>query len=121
MSDEVAFTATRLFELKGASQILVSIRIGNTDPGGSSVYHDGVFLTEVDGDLINYTVPAQPGALRNTILTTVTSVRDTNPQTNRTVISYSVQGGNATYQEDFEINVPHQGGRAVYTITLALI
>jgi hypothetical protein len=121
MSDEVAFSATRIFELKGASQIQVSIRIGNMDPGGSTVYHNGIFIHQAAGDLVQYPVPTQPGSLKNTILTTVTSVRDTNTQTNRTVIHYVVQSGTATFQEDFEIDVPNQGGRAIYTITLALI
>jgi hypothetical protein len=118
---DVALSATRIFNLRGATQLRISIRIGNADPGGTTVYHDGVFLQEVAGDLLDFPVPARPGPLENTILTTVTSVRDTNPQTNRTVIHYEARGGDAILREDFEIDVPDHGGRAMYTITLAVV
>jgi hypothetical protein len=120
VANEVVLSDTRFYSIGNSPQIFLSIQIGNMDPGGSTVSLENAVIHQPAGNAQNLPVPQQPGNLKNTLLTCVTKVKDINPNTNKTVVTYTLNGGMSTQTYTFSIDVNQNGGYAIYDMTFVL-
>ena len=119
MPAEPKVSDTQLYHVRPGQPVTLRIGIGNLQLGGASISHEGPprsFPTGSD-ELIGH--PGQD--LRFTILHTVTTVKDINPQTNETVVTYRLSGGVKDQTFEYRLTVNETEGFAHYFIDFALV
>jgi hypothetical protein len=97
----------------------VSIRatIGNGMVGGTSVSHKG-FVQELTTGSVTVGKPGQN--LQKSVIHCITTVRDINPQSDTTVVTYHVSGGQQDLDVSYSLDVNVSGGFARYVVDFAL-
>jgi len=119
MSDAVIITKTEEYEVKPATPITLSVEIGEGQVGGTAVTWKNKIVGS-GGDVTNLQIGKDNEDLRGTALDCTTTVKDVNPNTNNTSVTYTLKGGTQqrNYAYTAEVNVPE--GRAIYSVTFVL-
>jgi hypothetical protein len=119
MSDAVIITKTEEYEVKAKTPITLTVVVGEGELGGNAVTWKNQVLGS-GGAVTNLPVGKANEDLRGTALDCTTTVKDINPNTNITSVTYTLSGGarQQTYSYTADVNVP--GGRAIYSVTFLL-
>jgi hypothetical protein len=119
MSDAVIITKTEDYEVKPKTPITLTVDIGEGQVGGTAVTWKNNIVGP-GGAVTDLVIGRTNDDLRGTSLDCTTTVKDVNPNTNSTSVTYTLKGG--TQQRSFtysaEVNVPE--GRVIYSVTFLL-
>jgi len=110
---------TALYAVQQNSPVQLAIEIGDEQVGGTSILWQGQ-IREIPGNGGDR-FGSKGEDLRHQILHCVTTVRDINKQTNRTSVTYTLSGGQATQRFPYTVEVPKEGEYAQYTIDFIFI
>jgi len=119
MSDAVFITKTEFYKVKPKTPITLSITIGDAQVGATAVNLEGA-LVGSGADVDDLPIGKSGQDLRDTILDCTTTVKDVNPDTNKTDVTYTLKGGQADQEFSYSADVSMEGGRAIYAITFRL-
>lgn len=119
MPDIVIVSAMEFYKVKPRTPVTLSIIIGDDQVGGSEVIWKDRSLAS--GRVDGLTVGQAGDELRGTELECTTTVRDVNPATNNTSVTYRLVGGEPSPQEFLKHAVSQPGGRAVYAMSFLFI
>jgi hypothetical protein len=119
MSDAVIITKTEEYEVKPNTPITLTVVIGQGQVGGTAVTWKNQVIGS-GGAVNNLSIGKANEDLRGTTLDCTTTVKDVNPNTNSTMVTYTLNGGaqQGTYTYTADVNVPE--GRAIYSVTFLL-
>ena len=121
MSDAIVFSKTEFIAI-GAAQLekpaTLSVTIGDAQAGGTAVTLDGVLL-HAAGNIDEFAL-GKSKDLRDKELACTTTVKDMNPETNRTSVTYRLQLGAEAQVFPYKVTVNEAGGRAIYLISFML-
>jgi hypothetical protein len=119
MSDSVTITKTEDYAVKPKTPITLTVEIGEGQVGGTAVTWNNTIVGS-GGDVTDLPIGKKNDDLRGTSLDCTTTVKDINPNTNNTTVTYTLKGGKQqrsfTYSAD--VNVPE--ARAIYSVTFLL-
>ena len=115
MPDIVIVSAMEFYKVKRRKPVTQSIIIGDGQVGGSEVMWKDQSLAS--GKVEDVSVGEDGDDLRDTELECTTTVRDVNPGTNNTSVTYRLFGGEPSPMEIVKHAVSQPGGRAVYAMT----
>ncbi len=121
MADEVQLTATRFYETGNNSPIYLSVTIGNANVGGSVIYFNDDLISNDDGQIDKLPVGYPNEEIKFSLLKCTTKVKDINQFTNKTLVTFLLEGGVEPQEFEFSIDVKQEGGYAVYSITFVLV
>lgn len=119
MSDAVFITKTEFYKVKPKTPITLSVTIGEKQSGATAVNLEGALVGS--GEHIDDLPIGKSGQdLRDAILDCTTTVKDVNPNTNNTDVTYTLKGGQTDQAFSYSAEVSMAGGRAIYAITFRL-
>ena len=121
MADEVQLTATRIYKVKDNSPVYLSIIIGNANVGSTVVYYKDEMIGGDTGQIDKLPVGNENELLKFNLLKCTTKVKDINPSTNKTFVTYLLEGGVKDEKYEFTIDVKQEGGYAVYSVTFVFV
>lgn len=120
MSDKVSLVGTRIYRVLPDTPVVLTITVGDGQVAGTSLTWDGEVTQEtsiVDRDIGN-----EREDLTGKVLTCTTTVKDVNEFTNRTSVTYVLEGGSEGRTEyPFSVSVEAHGAYAVYMITFVFL
>ncbi len=119
MSDAVFITKTEFYKVKPKTPITLSVTIGDAQVGGTAVTWKGALVGSGAG-VTDLEIGKSGEDLRDTILDCTTTVKDVNPDTNNTDVTYTLKGGQADQDFPYSAQVSVAGGRAIYAVTFRL-
>jgi len=120
---DVFVTKTLAYVTDGATQVTVTIVIGESQVGESDgrLAGKGTASLETDGDHEIITARANPGLnLKGMVLTCQTRVKDINPDSNRTSVTHTVEGGPEEQTNTFP-SIADTNGRVIYNISYVFV
>lgn len=92
--------------------------VGGGMVGGTSVSHKGVVQQLTTGSV----TVGKPGEnLKQSVIHCITTVRDINPASDTTVVTYFLTGGERDLEVSYSLDVNVSGGFARYVVDFALI
>ncbi len=103
-----------LYELRKEDTVDLSVQVGYSQQGDSSIYLDGQKVQEYDAVEFTFAIPDTGEELHRKELVCVTVVKDINEQVNKTSIEYKLTGGIKPYKKKLEETVDKDGGVLVY-------
>ena len=116
--EDALITATKFYTVRPNNQIFLRVEVGDGQVGGTTVQLNG---TTIPTNPTGETAIGAPGQdLRRSVLQVVTTVKDQNPQTNRTSVAHQFRGGESDMTFPFEVSIKADGGVARYFITYVL-
>lgn len=121
MSDTVQFTATRLYKVGTNAPVFLTVTIGDSQVGGTTVIFDGQSLGPDDGEINNLPIGKAGDNIQFKLLVCTTNVKDINPASNKTSVTYTLTGGEEPQDFPFEIDASQNGGYAMYAVTFAFV
>ena len=120
MSPTPLVTSTQVYAVRDGHPLTLEITIGDGQAGGTSI----IWL----GDILDLPPNPQPfelakdgGTTRTKILHCTTRVRDVNPATNRTSVTYTLRGGVSDQDFPFDVTVPSENAWATYVVDFVFI
>ena len=119
MSDPVIVPKTEFYAVMPNTPVTLSVKIGDGQVGGTAVNLNGAPVGS-GAPITNLRIGAPGQDLRGGDIDCTTTVRDVNPATNHTSVTYRLRGGKEDRDFPYEITVNDAGGRAVYLITFRL-
>jgi hypothetical protein len=119
MTDAVVLSQTATYTVTPGKPVTLSVTIGDGQVGGTSVSLSGV-LVESGGEIRNLRIGAEGQDLRNASIECTTTVKDVNPATNHTTVTYAISGGTEDREFTYDVTVSQAGGRAVYLVIFLL-
>ena len=118
MNSDQLVIETKLYKVTENSPIILTVIIGNANVGGTSVLWNDEVVRE--GVINNLSIGEEGESLKHKMLKCTTKIRDINPFTNSTVVTYKLTGG--VNDEDFMFEKEAApGGDVIYSITFVLI
>ena len=118
MSDAVIITKTEVYAVKPKTPIKLTVVIGDRQVGGTAVTWKNELVGS--GAITDLQIGKDDDDLRGTILDCTTTVKDVNPDTNNTDVTYTLKGGQADQSFPYSAEVSIAGGRAIYAVTFRL-
>ncbi len=118
MSDEALISGTRIYSVGGKSPVFLSVTIGDLQAGGSSVLWEGEIIAEGEITMVRIGKPGE--WLQHKSVRVTTKVRDINPSTNRTSVTYTLEGGSARQSYPFWVQVS-ESSTALYSICFVFV
>ncbi|HEX6372949.1 MAG TPA: hypothetical protein VF006_28760 [Longimicrobium sp.] len=118
MPNDPRIVDVQFYSVVPGQPVQIQATIGNGMVGGTSVSHKGVVRELTTGSV---TVGKQGDDLKHTIIHCITTVRDINPQSDTTVVTYHVTGGEQDLDVSYSLDVNVSGGFARYVIDFALV
>lgn len=115
MTATAVVTASEIYRVKDGFHLALDIVVGEGQPGGSSV----IWLTEIldfPPKSWPYVLATDGGTVRTKTLHCTTRVRDVNPNSNRTSVTYKLSGGEKDQDFSFWVSVPKENDYATYVI-----
>jgi len=116
--EDALISATKFYTVRPNQPISLAVEVGDNQVGGTTVQLDGTTIPVKQAGATTIGAPGQD--LRRSVLQVVTTVKDQNPQTNRTSVTHRFRGGEADMPFPFEVSVKADGGVARYFITYIL-
>ena len=118
MNGDVLLSDTNFYPVKQNTPVFFEARIGDRQVGGTALRLNGSSIP------VNPTGRTKIGRdgedLRKSVLQSITTVRDVNPQTNNTSIEHELTGGVTDEVFPYAIRVKKDKGIARYFITYVL-
>jgi hypothetical protein len=109
----------QFYEVHPGRPVTLRIEIGNEMVGGPSIMFEGPPQpVQPEQDI---RIGAEGEDLRFRILHTVTTVQDTNPNTNTTLVTFHLRGGVADRSLQYTLTLSEAGGLAFYLIDFAFV
>jgi len=115
------------YEVGDATELTLTVVVGEGQVGGSaadlpgcSVHRQGPDLENDEDDAPTRFTVRCPDGLRRKVLTCQTRVKDINPDTDRTSVTHTLEGGPRADSQTFS-RVASTGGRVIYTISYVLV
>jgi hypothetical protein len=107
-------TLTKFYPVKTTKDVVtLTVTIGDSQTGITAVSLDGVPL--VPGHLDTLTLELGTGPdLKGKTLVCTTTISDVSAETNRTSVTYDLEGGVAPYSHSLEETVSENGGKMSY-------
>lgn len=121
MADEVQLTATRVYQVSDNIPVYISVIIGNANLGSTVIYYKDEMIGGDTGQIDRLPVGNENEPLKFNLLKCTTKVKDINPLTNKTYVTYLLEGGQKDEQFEFNIDVKQEGGYAVYSVTFVFV
>jgi hypothetical protein len=118
MSDSVIISQTEAYTVKPKTPITLSVVIGSEQVGGTAVTWNNQLVGS--GAIKNLQVGKANDDLRGTQLECTTTVKDVNPATNNTDVTYTLSGGETDQSFSYSAEVSAAGARAIYAVTFRL-
>lgn len=117
--DQLIYSATRTYKTGNQSPVYLTVTVGDAQVGGSSIVFDGQEIAT--GDISNQKIGKPGDDIRYKILRCNTTVKDINPDTNKTVVTCSFTGGESGEDFIFDTEVKENGGEVLYSLTFTFI
>ena len=118
MSNGVFISDVQFYETSGRAPLQLSVTIGDGQVGGTNVDLDDVNVGS--GEINGLPIGKSGDNLALKRLNCVTTVKDVNPATNRTSVTYTLSGGAKSQEFPYAAEVSKPGGYATYSITFIL-
>lgn len=118
MPEKAQLNRVEFYDVKPNTPITLSAVIGDNQPGGTAVLFNGVPAGS-GNPIVEKTIGAPGQNLKGGEIECMTTVRDNNPATNRTSVTYTLRGGVTDRVFPYAIEV-EEGGRALYLISFVL-
>jgi len=119
MPAEPKVSDTQLYQVIAGRPVSLQIDVGNAQLGGASASHLGPPQPIPTGEPVMF--DGGGTNLQFTILHTVTTVKDINPLTNETVVTYTLAGGAIAKRFEYKLTVSEPEGFAHYFIDFAFV
>jgi hypothetical protein len=116
--EDALITATKFYTVRPNSQIFLRVDVGDSQVGGTTLQLNGTTIASTPTGETTIGAPGQD--LRRSVLQVITTVKDQNPQTNRTSVVHRFRGGESDMTFPLEVSVRADGGVARYFITYVL-
>lgn len=121
MSNTVQFTNVQFYKTGNNAPVYLTVTIGDSQVGGTTVMFNGQSIGPASGDINNLQIGSTGDNLQYKLLICTTNIKDINPATNHTSVTYTLAGGEQTQSFPFEIDASQNGGFAIYSITFAFV
>jgi hypothetical protein len=109
---------TQVYPVGTGTRVEVDVIYGDAQPGSTTTTWQGeVHRLPAGGGSFD----RGGGAMQGSILFCKSSVKDENPATNHTCITYRLSGGPAPREYYYELTVPEQGAIAEYSINFVFV
>ena len=119
MSAPVIVPRSEFYPVKPNTPIRLTVTIGDGQSGATVVTLNGVVVDS--GETIEDLPIGGPGEdLKKKTLECTTTVKDVNPATNHTSVTYTLRGGVEDKDFSYDVTVS-EAGRAIYDITFFLV
>ena len=116
MGKDVVVTDTNLYRLKAKNPVQLEVTVGDAQVGGTSLLWEGRPLPFDNRK--GSAIIGEPGKdIKGTILQCMTIVKDQNPATNRTSVTYTLTGGSRKETHPYAVEVKADKAEAHYLIT----
>ncbi len=119
MADAIVVTQTAFYTVKPNTPVTLSVGIGDGQDGGTAVTLGGE-LVGSGAEIKNLRIGKPGQDLRDASIECTTTVKDINPSTNHTSVTYSLSGGKEDRDFTYDVTVSEAGGRAVYVVVFLL-
>ena len=106
------------YTMGSAGPLLLTVTIGNADPGGIIVTWGAQVLTAASGQPLM--VGTAPSDLRGQVIYVTSTVFDANKNSNSTDVHYDFGGGPLPGSYDSAVTVPNDGDVAIHTLAIYL-
>jgi hypothetical protein len=117
--DQLIYSATRIYKTGNHSPVFLNVTVGDGQVGGSSIIFDDREIAT--GNINNYPIGKPGDDIRYKILRCNTTVKDINPDTNKTIVTCSFIGGASDEDFIFDTEVKENGGEVLYSLTFTFI
>jgi hypothetical protein len=119
MPSERRCTDVCLYEVKPRSPVYLTVTIGKAQVGGTCLHWDGKITGE--GSVRSKKIGKRNEDLRGRLLGCTTRIKDVNPRTNATAVTYSFKGGKKPQSFRFKMPAAGEGGFVVYSIDFLFV
>jgi hypothetical protein len=109
---------TQIYHVGDATTVTLQVMYGDGQPGGTVTTWQGDVQRVPDG---GRSYGRDGASLSGSILFCKSTVRDENPATNHTSVTYQLSGGVETREYSYQLLVPDQGALAEYSINFVLV
>ncbi len=118
MAADVTISDTKLYRVDPPKNVEITVHVGEGQAGGTSILFNGTERPAAHDIWIAVGAPGEDLTFKT--LHCVTTVRDINPSTNRTSVSYSLRGGPIEQTFPFRVDVS-ENGHARYVIDFVFV
>jgi hypothetical protein len=119
MADDILISGTRTYAVGGSSEVHLTVTVGDGQVGGSSVLWKGEIIGE--GIIDNLKIGGSGETLKFKTFRCTTRIKDSNPLTNRSSVTYNLRGGQNEREYLFEAEMSSDGAYATYSITFVFV
>jgi hypothetical protein len=120
MTTASVVTSTEGYQVKDGSRLTIEIVVGDGQAGGSSLlWQDDI--TDFPPEEFPWEVAEDGATARAKTLHCSTRVRDINPASNRTSVTYKLRGGKNQKDFHFSTSVPKPDDYATYVVDFVFI
>lgn len=109
---------TQIYKVGSSTSVTLEVTYGDAQPGSTTTTWQGDVKSVPPG---GRTYDKNGGPLTGSILFCKSSVKDENPSTNHTCVTYRLSGGPAAREYYYELTVPDQGAIAEYSVNFVLV
>jgi hypothetical protein len=120
MSPSTLVSATQVYAVRDGSPLTLDITIGDAQAGGTSLIWQGRII-DFPPNALPFPIAADGGTVRAQTLHCATRVRDVQPNTNHTSVTYTLRGGMADQAFPFEATVPADNDFATYVVDFIFV
>jgi hypothetical protein len=120
MTPATVVTSTEGYQVKDGSRLTLEIIVGDGQAGGTSILWQGD-IVDFPPSSFPFEIAEDGATARARTLHCTTRVRDVNPNTNRTSVTYKLRGGKNDKDFHFSTNVPKPDDFATYVVDFIFI
>jgi hypothetical protein len=120
MSPSALVTATQVYLVRDGQPLTLEITIGDDQAGGTSIIWRGDII-DIPPNPQPFLLTTDGGTARTETLHCTTRVRDVNPDTNHTSVTYTLRGGLIDENFAFDVIVPNDHAFATYIVDFIFI
>jgi hypothetical protein len=114
MPSERYCSDSRVYEVQPEGPVFLTVTIGKGQVGGTSLHWHGRITSE--GRVEKKKIGANNERLGGQVLGCTTRIRDVNPRTNMTRVTYRFEGGAKSESFPFEMQAAGAGGFVTFSI-----
>jgi hypothetical protein len=113
MPSDPTVSDTQAFQVTDGQPVTITVTIGNAMVGATTLVLKGQTSNLPESGTA---VVGNGGGVKDSVLHTITTVTDTNPATNETVVTYDLKCGENTFSKEYSVKVNDGDGHALYLI-----
>lgn len=118
MSSNPRVSDLQFYKVHPGQPVRLRVVVGNGMAGGTSLMLKGD-IRQIGNEQVTIGSPGED--LRRSVLHCVTTVKDINPATDLTVVTYYLEGGEQSQSYPYNVPVSTPGGYARYEIDFAFV